>query len=153
MDMKTLLFGLLPLLCGALIPIHAGMNAELSRAAGHPLWATLLSFCVSFMCLIGGIAWLRPAMPNAASLTSAPPWAWVGGLVGVIYVMATMVLIPRFGAAAFIAAVVAGQMAMALFLDQNGLLGNAARPVDVYRLTGAALSIFGVIIMQMGKMP
>lgn len=151
MDLKTALLWFAPLLCGALIPIHAGMNAELSRAAGHPLWATLLSFGISFVCLFVGIAWLRPTLPDSSSLYSAPPWAWVGGVVGIIYVMATMVLIPRFGAAAFIAAVVAGQMAMALFLDQTGLLGNDPRPADVFRIAGAALSISGVLIMQFGK--
>ncbi|WP_434054445.1 MAG: DMT family transporter [Roseibium sp.] len=153
MDPKVNLLWLAPLLCGALIPIHAGMNAELSRAAGHPLWATLLSFGVSFVCLVVGIAWLRPTMPTASSLISAPSWAWVGGLVGVLYVMATMVLIPRFGAATFIAAVIAGQMTMALILDQNGFLGNEVRPVDLYRIAGAALSIIGVAIMQFGKTP
>ncbi|WP_282027292.1 MULTISPECIES: DMT family transporter [Alphaproteobacteria] len=151
MDLKVALFWLAPLCCGALIPIHAGMNAELSRATGHPLWATLLSFGVSFVCLMIGLAWLRPTPPTGASLLSVPPWAWIGGVVGVVYVMATMLLIPRFGAAAFIAAVVAGQMTMALFLDQNGLLGYAERPADMYRVAGALLSIVGVIIMQFGS--
>ena len=108
MDPKITLLWFAPLLCGALIPIHAGMNAELSRATGHPLWATLLSFGISFVCLVVGIAWLRPTLQSLSSLYAAPPWAWVGGVIGVIYVIATMVLIPRFGAAAFIAAVVAG---------------------------------------------
>lgn len=151
MDPKIAILWIAPLLCGALTPIHAGMNAELSRAAGHPLWATLLSFAVSFVCLMVGVAWLRPTLPSLSSLYAAPPWAWVGGVIGVIYVMATMVLIPRFGAAAFIAAVVAGQMTMALILDQNGLLGNAPRPADFHRITGAVLSISGVLIMQFGK--
>lgn len=151
MDLKVALFWLAPLFCGALIPIHAGMNAELSRAAGHPLWATLLSFGVSFLCLMVGLAWLRPQSPAMAALISAPPWAWLGGVVGVVYVIATMMLIPRFGAAAFMAAVVAGQMVMALMLDQYGLLGNACRSVDIYRLAGAGFSISGVIIMQLGR--
>ncbi|SLN38870.1 hypothetical protein ROA7450_01839 [Roseovarius albus] len=151
MDPKIALLWFAPLLCGALIPIHAGMNAKLSRAAGHPLWATLLSFGISFFCLVVGIAWLRPTLPSLSSLYAAPPWAWVGGVIGVIYVMATMVLIPRFGAAAFIAAVVAGQMAMAPILDQNGLLGTAPRPVDFFRITGAMLSIIGVLVMQFEK--
>lgn len=153
MDPKIALLWFAPLLCGALIPIHAGMNAELSRAAGHPLWATLLSFGISFVCLVVGIAWLRPTLPSLSSLHAAPPWAWVGGVIGVIYVMATMVLIPRFGAAAFIAAVVAGQMTMALILDQNGLLGNDSRPADSFRITGAMLSIAGVLLMQFAKAP
>ncbi|MBO9436990.1 DMT family transporter [Ruegeria sp. R13_0] len=153
MDLKIALLWFAPLLCGALIPIHAGMNAELSRAAGHPLWATMLSFGISFVFLVVALVWLRPTLPSLPSLYAAPPWAWVGGVIGVIYVMATMVLIPRFGAAAFIAAVVAGQMTMALALDQNGLLGNEPRPADFFRISGAVLSIAGVLIMQLGKAP
>ncbi len=151
MDLKAVLLWLAPMFCGALIPIHAGMNAELSRATGHPLWATMLSFGVSFLGLLIGLALFRPSAPSASSLGAIPLWAWVGGIVGVVYVMATMVLIPRFGAAAFIAAVVAGQMTMALLLDQTGALGYAIRALDPYRLIGAGLSIAGVIFMQLGK--
>ncbi|MFN3211024.1 MAG: DMT family transporter [Roseovarius sp.] len=126
------------------------MNAELSRATSHPLWATLLSFCISFVCLAVCLAWLRPTPPDGSSLLVVPAWAWIGGIVGVIYVTATMLLIPRFGAASFIAAVVAGQMAMALILDQNGLLGYAEHPADLFRVGGAGLTVAGVIVMQLG---
>ncbi|WP_171180867.1 DMT family transporter [Ruegeria sp. HKCCD8929] len=151
MDPKITLLWFAPTLCCALIPIHAGMNAKLSRAAGHPLWATLLSFGVSFVCLVAGLGWLRATLPNLSSLVSAPPWAWVGDANGVIYVMATIILIPCFGAAAFHADVVAGQMTMALIQDKNGLFGNAALHADFFRITGAVLSIAGDLIMQFGK--
>lgn len=137
--------------CGAFIPVHAGMNASLSRAADHPVWATVLSFGVSFLCLTGAVAYLRPGIPSWSSLASAPAWAWLGGIVGVGYVMASMVLAPRLGAASFIAAVVAGQMVMSLAVDHFGLLGFPRRPVEMARVIGILMVVGGVLTMQIQR--
>ena len=135
--------------CGALIPIHAGMNAGLSQAAGHSFWATILSFGVSFVCLAVVVALFQPTLPTWASLAAAPFWVWFGGAIGVVYVIATMMLAPRLGAARFIAAIVAGQMIMALLIDHYGLIGFPRHDVDLSRILGAVFVIGGVIVMQL----
>ena len=61
----TSLLLLIAFLCGSLIPIHAGMNAALSRGIGNPISATILSFGVSFLCLFGVSAIFRPVMPTS----------------------------------------------------------------------------------------
>ena len=58
------------IICGAFIPVHAGMNASLSRTAAHPIWATILSFGVSFGCLMIATAFLRPSLPTWSSLAA-----------------------------------------------------------------------------------
>lgn len=142
---------LLAILCGAFIPVHAGMNAGLGRAVGHPIWATILSLGVSFTCLAVLVVLLRPDTPSWSAISATPIWASLGGLIGVIYVIAGMTLAPRLGAATFIATVVAGQMAMALVLDHYGLLGFPRRPVEMSRVFGAAIVIGGVLTMQINR--
>ncbi|WP_027856926.1 DMT family transporter [Marinobacterium jannaschii] len=137
--------------CGTLIPIHAGMNATLSRSIGHPVWATVFSFMGSFVCLAVFAAVIRPGAPSAASLLSAPPWAWLSGLVGVVYVIVTMLVAPRLGAASFITSVIAGQMVMALLLDHYGLLGFSQKSVDLKRILGMLLVFAGVAVMQINR--
>ncbi|PCI05152.1 MAG: hypothetical protein COB78_00590 [Hyphomicrobiales bacterium] len=134
--------------CGALIPIHAGMNAGLSQVAGHSFWATILSFGVSFACLALVVILFQPTLPTWTSLTAAPFWVWFGGAIGVVYVIATMMLAPRLGAARFIAAIVAGQMIMALLIDHFGLIGFPRHAVDLSRILGTVFVIGVVVAMQ-----
>lgn len=146
-------FVLLAILCGAFVPIHASMNAGLSRSIGHPLWATIMSFGVSAVCLITLLVVLRPEAPTWPMVRATPLWAWLGGGVAIAYVMAGMVLVPRLGAANFIASVIAGQMIVAVALDHFGVLGFPHRPVDLSRMVGAMLIIGGVFTVQLSAQP
>ncbi|BDB22825.1 hypothetical protein Tamer19_35550 [Cupriavidus sp. TA19] len=145
---------LLPLatavLAGAVIPFQAGANATLGRSLGHPLAATLVSLLVSLAALLPLLWLLRVPLPAASILARAPAWTWIGGVLGVFYISAALVMAPRLGAAGFIAAVVAGQVLAALLVDQFGLAGFAARAMTPGRLAGAALIVAGMLVMQWG---
>ncbi|MEO7474189.1 MAG: DMT family transporter, partial [Gemmatimonadales bacterium] len=75
-------------------------------------------------------------------------WHWCGGLLGAIYIVATIVLAPRLGAATLVAALVAGQMLMSLMIDQYGWVGFTVHPISPLRLLGAALIVGGVALVQ-----
>ena len=146
------LAGLIPVLVavasGALIPFQAGANAMLGRSLGHPLWATVASLLVSLMVVLPLLLLLKAPMPALVLAARGPAWMWAGGVAGVFYISAALVLAPRLGAGGFVAAVVAGQMAGALLLDQFGLAGFAVRAVTPGRLAGALLVVLGVMVMQ-----
>ena len=77
-----------------------------------------------------------------------PPWAWFAGVVGVVYVIITMLVIPQLGATTFIAVVVAGQMTMATIIDHYGFLGLPHRPIDLIKFIGVLLVVSGVLVIQ-----
>jgi transporter family-2 protein len=143
---------LLPLatavLAGAVIPFQAGANATLARTLGHPLGATLVSLLVSLAALLPLLWLLRVPLPAASVLARAPAWTWIGGVLGVFYISAALVMAPKLGAAGFIAAVVAGQVLAALAVDQFGLAGFAVRAMTPARLAGATLIVVGMLVMQ-----
>jgi transporter family-2 protein len=87
-------------------------------------------------------------MPFRSAWTTTSWWQWSGGLLGAVYVVATIVLAPRLGAATLIAAVVAGQMIASVLLDQYGLVGFPVHPLSALRLLGAGLVIGGVVLIQ-----
>jgi bacterial/archaeal transporter family-2 protein len=60
------------------------------------------------------------------------------GLLGAAYIAVTVVLAPRLGAAALIAALVAGQMMASLIVDHFGWVGFAQHAVTPLRLAGGA---------------
>lgn len=135
-------------LAGAMVPLQAGANAMLGRTLGHPLLAAVVSLGVS-VAVVGLLALLvRVPLPGPGTLVRVPPWAWIGGLVGALYVASAIVVAPRLGATGFITAVVAGQILMALVLDWGGYFGFAARAPDVWRLAGAGLVVAGLVVGQ-----
>jgi transporter family-2 protein len=138
----------LALVAGFLLPVQAGVNAELRTALGHPLAAALVSFVVGLVGLFGLALSLQAPVPLAEAWARSAWWHWTGGLLGAAYVVATIVLAPKLGAATLIAAVVAGQMLTSLVLDQYALAGFPLHPATAARFLGAALIVGGVILIQ-----
>ena len=143
-----ILFLLLALAAGVLLPVQAGLNAQLRSALGSPIAAALVSFLVGTAGLATVALLLRTPLPLGRAWAATSPWEWSGGLIGAVYVLAAIVLAPRLGAATLIAAVVAGQMITSLVLDQYGLVGFPVHSMTLGRLLGAALVIGGVVLIQ-----
>jgi transporter family-2 protein len=139
---------LLAALAGALLPVQAGINAQLRVTLGDPLAATLVSFLIGSAALGLLVLGARIPLQLGEALDRAPWWHWTGGLLGAVYVALTILLAPRLGAAALIAAVVAGQMLASLALDQWALVGFAQHPLSLQRVLGAALVIGGVALVR-----
>jgi len=89
------------LIAGALVPFQAGSNAALGRALGHPLWATVASLLISLLVVLPLMLALRTPAPASGQATQLPFWAWLGGVAGVIYITAALLLTPKMGAASF----------------------------------------------------
>jgi transporter family-2 protein len=57
-------------------------------------------------------------------------------------------LIPRLGAAALMAFLVAGQLIAGMVIDRIGLLGVAVREISVGRIAGALLLVAGAVMVR-----
>jgi len=136
-------------LVGMVVPLQAGVNSQLGRALGHPLWAVLVSLLVSLAVTLPVLLLVRLPAPGLATEAAQPGWVWLGGTFGAFFLIASVLLAPRMGAARFVASVVTGQMLASLLLDQFALAGYPARPISLWRLAGAALVVAGVLAMQL----
>ncbi len=135
-------------LAGAAVPFQAGANAMLGRLLGHPLWATVVSLGISLVLVIPVMLASKVPAPMVGALLKGPWWIWVGGLGGVIYITAALLISPKVGAASFIVAVIAGQMATSLIIDHFGLMGFAQRPASLVRVAGLVLIVAGLAVTQ-----
>jgi transporter family-2 protein len=137
------------LLLGVALSIQVGVNAELRAGLGHPVLAATVSFLIGTLGLLLVTVAIRPALPGATQLV--PWWQWTGGLLGALYVISAIVLAPKLGAAAMLAAIVAGQMAASLLLDHFGLLGFPVQPVSPLRVFAVLLILAGVLLLQVAR--
>ena len=60
------------LTAGAMLPMQAGVNAQLARSGGHALWATGASFFVGTLALLIVYTGLRHPWPGIMQLKEAP---------------------------------------------------------------------------------
>ena len=129
--------------------MQAGINAQLARHLGHPLWASLVSFGLGTILILPLLASFGVPAPDFARAAKGPWWIWLGGAMGLFFVTAALVLAPRTGIAVFLAAMVAGQLIASMLLDHYGLIGLPVRPFTLVRALGAALVIAGVVLIQL----
>ncbi|MEJ7618498.1 MAG: DMT family transporter [Pyrinomonadaceae bacterium] len=142
------LYLLMALLAGAMLPLQAGVNSQLARWTNQTVIAGLISFFVGTLAMIAATVVLRPAWPSVGHLAQAPWWSWLGGLLGAYFIAAAIIVVPKLGAALFVAIVVAGQTLVAIILDHYGLLGYAVRPLGAWRIVGVALLLAGVWLIR-----
>ena len=145
--MAVLIPILLVFIAGAFVALQAPTNAMLAKAGGSPILAALISFVVGTVALL--IVWLGSGnRPATAAFAGLPWYAWVGGLYGAVFVAVAAYAAPKIGVAALITIAIAGQIAMALWLDHVGAMGLAKEPINLGRILGAALVVAGVVLVR-----
>jgi transporter family-2 protein len=141
-------FLFLALAAGVLLPVQAGLNAQLRSALGSPIAAAFVSFLVGTIALGAATLLFRVSFPVTRAWGVTHPVQWSGGVIGALYVFAAVILAPKLGAGTLVAAVVAGQMITSLLLDHYGWVGFPVHSLSPVRLVGAVLVIAGVVLIQ-----
>lgn len=130
------------LVAGVLLPLQATINARLGTGIGGPLWAAFASFFIGTVALGLALAVRR----TAPVFGSVPLWAWCGGLCGALYVAGVTAAVPRLGGGLLVGLVVTGQITAALAIDASGLL-PVQRGIGWQGVAGALLIIAGVVVV------
>ena len=139
---------ILALVVGCLLPIQASINAKLGAFLKAPVMAALVNFIVGGFILFIVIIGTRTPNNILLAIKEAPAYAWVGGLMGSIYVTSIIFLVPRLGAALSFGLIIAGQMVFSLALDHFGLFGVPVQPVNWTRIMGILLIFAGILLIQ-----
>jgi transporter family-2 protein len=113
---------------GGLIALQAPINAGLGKETGS-LPAALCT------------------RPTGAQLAAVPWWAWIGGLLGAVYVANALIAVSAIGAGGVAAATVAGQLTASVVIDRLGLFGLDEVALSPERLLGVALLIAGTLLV------
>jgi bacterial/archaeal transporter family-2 protein len=132
---------LLGLIGGVAVGIQSPLASMISQRLGI--------FESVFIVHIGGavlalLALLFYGGGRLAQWRSVPWYALGAGIFGLIVIGAISYMIPRVGIAAAITTIVAGQLLVSTILDHFGLLGTSVRTLDLTRIIGMAVVLFGV---------
>nr|AIA15339.1 Protein of unknown function, DUF606 [uncultured bacterium] len=147
--MSNMIFSiLLAFGAGVSIVIQQALNSNLRTELNSAAWSGFVSYSAGLACMTLLVIALRDPLPPVGVMARIPWWAWTGGVFGAIFIGLGIVLVPKLGAATFIALLVAGQMIGSVVFDHFGWLGLAQRPIDLSRVIGVLLLIAGVVLIR-----
>ncbi len=145
--MMNNLYMIVAVVVGVATVVQVMVNTQLSIAFSSVLWAAFTQFAVGAAALAASGLLLRESVPLAV-LPRGPWWIWVGGLIGVLYIIMSLFLLPRIGAALFFASIIVGQLAGSMLIDHYGWMGAPVHRLSLLRVIGGALLVVGVALIR-----
>lgn len=140
-----------PLLLIALLPgigmgIQQALNGRLGQVAQSPFVATFLNFLVGTL-FIAIVALLS----GSFELVSLPsnPLLYVGGLLGVTFILLQIVVVPKIGALVLGIALLVGQLLGALFFDL--VVPVSDRVIGFNTFLGITLALAGATVVTIRR--
>jgi transporter family-2 protein len=136
---------LVVMFCGGIaVAFQPTINARLAQKVGA-YESSLISFAVGTLALF--IIVMVSGRGSLRGIAGASWWELTGGLLGAFFVTLTIILVPRLGTAALMAAVIAGQLITGALLDHFGVLGLRHLPLTPLRCAGMCLLAAGAALI------
>ncbi|HFZ8993496.1 TPA: DMT family transporter [Citrobacter freundii] len=146
----TILMILLAVVGGAMLSIQAAINGQLGSKVGV-FKSAFLTFSVG--ALITGLLVLFFEPKHAVSLLDVPKWQLTGALLGVPYIVIMVLAVQRIGTAVATVAVIFGQLAMSMLIDNFGWLGNSEIPFSLSRFGAVICLGIALFFIYSGSKP
>ena len=141
-------FILLAILAGMAMPTQATVNSKLVSYVHNPISAAFISFAVGTVALFIYMLLTGVPLGSLALSKDAPLIAWIGGFLGAFFVSVMVMVVPRIGVALAFSLAIGGQMIGTLLIDHFGWLGVPEKPINLWRVCGAALITMGVVLIR-----
>jgi transporter family-2 protein len=133
-------------LVGGLIALQAPINSTLGRSVGT--WqAAAVSFGIGTILLAAIVLIGAGGFGDLGEVRHISWYYLLGGVLGAAYVTTVLVTVRTLGAGGVTAATIAGQLTMAVVVDQLGILGVEKHPIDAQRVVGVALLAAGTFLV------
>jgi len=130
---------------GGLIALQAPINSMLGKSIGT--WqAATVSFAIGTV-LLTVIALIAGGFGDLGEARHLSWYYLCGGVLGAAYVTSVLVTVRTLGAGGVTAATIAGQLTMAIVVDQLGILGVPKQAISWERLAGVLLLAVGTFLV------
>lgn len=130
---------------GAMMAFQAPINAALRNHVGI-FESSLISFTVGTLALI--LVVLLAGKGSLGNLRQVSWWHLLGGLIGAVFVTATLIAAPKIGVTGMIVATLAGNMLAGILIDRFGWVGVDPKPIDAPRIAGVVLMALSVLLIN-----
>lgn len=135
---------------GCLVAVQQALNGRVNVASRQPISTTWLNFLFGFSALVLGVAIGMVFLGATLSLpTSGPPWMYLGGVFGLMFIVTAAWSVPRYGVLVFALVTIAGQLSAALVLDLVAPVGD--NRLQLTLVVGAVMTFAAVGVGALGR--
>jgi transporter family-2 protein len=137
--------------------LQSRVNGAASATIDNPVIAAMMSVGGGFLAatiLVLASARLRKSLSDFLTRRvklNLEPWQFFAGMGGGVFIFGQALVVPEFGVAIYIIAVVAGQTVASLFVDKYGIGPAGRKPITFLRVISALLATVGVVVSSLGK--
>ncbi|GEO69382.1 DMT family transporter [Levilactobacillus acidifarinae] len=144
------LWRLLGIGAGMLGAAQSAINGHLGLVLKSSLNAAFISFFVGTLALIVVNLVLRsPRQLIHPDHQPNPWWMWLGGVIGALFVLGNVYLVPILGTGLTVVIVLVGLMGGSLLIDNFGWLDSKRNPVTLVQIVGLLIMIGGVALIHL----
>lgn len=145
---RALFVTLVALAAGASLAAQAPINARLRQVLnGSTLGSALVSVGVSLLVLAAALLIIGRGVDTVRLVGDGPWWVYVGGGLGVAFLVATVVAVSYEGVAFTFIGAMAGQVAAALVIDRFGLFGVTPIELSWQRIVAMCLTLAALALL------
>ncbi|MCY7784263.1 MULTISPECIES: DMT family transporter [unclassified Bacillus (in: firmicutes)] len=139
---------LFTLLGGITLSAQSSINGSFSRKAGT-IETTLLTFITGFMFLVIFILFFGHG--DVLAILEAPKWQLSAAFLGTMYLLLTVMAVPRIGVIATNIAGIIGQLVIGLIIDHFGWFNSLAIPLDLKRFFALLFMLIALYFIYKGN--
>src|SRR4051794_37992569 len=138
---------ILMVIAGGFIALQAPINSGLGKHVGA-LQGAFVSFLVGTLALLVAASLARGGLGRISGVDGISSWVYLtGGVLGAGYVTAALLSGRALGTGGVIAATIAGELTVAVLIDQFGWFGVEKQALDAGRVAGIVLLALGVLFV------
>jgi len=142
---RTVAVGL-TVVAGGWIALQSPINSHLGRHVGA-IQGAFVSFVVGTLLLLVAATFAHGGLGRIGEVRDVS-WIYVtGGVLGAGYVTVALLAVRPLGTGGVIAATIAGELTVAVLIDQFGWFGVERHAISVGRVAGIALLAAGVLLV------
>jgi transporter family-2 protein len=144
----NILMILFTLLGGITLSAQSSINGTFSRKAGT-IETTFLTFLTGLMFLTVLILFFGQG--NVLGILSAPKWQLSAAFLGTMYLLLTVIAVPKIGVIATNIAGIIGQLVIGIVIDNFGWFNSLVIPLDWKRLVALLFMIIALYFIYQGN--
>jgi transporter family-2 protein len=137
----------LTVVAGGFIALQSPINSQLGRSVGS-IQGVFVSFAIGTLVLLVAALVARGGLGTIGNVRDVSSWGYLtGGVLGAGYVTVALLAVRSLGTGGVIAATIAGELTVAVLIDQLGWFGVDRHPITVTRVAGVVLLAAGVLLV------
>lgn len=143
---------ILGIAAGACISVQSSINARLGSLLSSTVLPTFISFLLGSIILVIILITANVTRGTKSQIIlyirTVPVWSWSGGLLGAVFVLGNVFLVPQIGIGVSTISILLGQIICGVIIDQLGLFNVQKQRMNITKLFGIILLISSVYLLN-----